>query len=53
MSEALMDSITLLIIVRMLIGLQLQGSVFAPFYAGQLCLLISKQMADDLQQMRG
>ena len=35
MSEAMMDSITLLMIGRRLIGLQLQGSVFAPFYAGQ------------------
>ena len=31
MSEAMMDSITLLMIGRRLIGLQLQGSVFAPF----------------------
>ena len=33
MSEAMMDSITLLMIGRRLIGLSLQGSVFAPFYA--------------------
>ena len=31
MSEAMMDSITLLMIGRRLIGLSLQGSVFAPF----------------------
>ena len=31
MSEAIMDYITLLMIGRRLIGLQLQGSVFAPF----------------------
>ena len=31
MSEAMMDSITLLMIGRRLIGLKLQGSVFAPF----------------------
>ena len=30
MSEAMMDSITLLMIWRRLIGLELQGSVFAP-----------------------
>ena len=53
MSEAMMDSITLLMIGRRLIGLELQGSVFAPFYAGQFCLLIFKQMANDREQMRG
>ena len=53
MSEAMMDSITLLMIGRRLIGLYLQGSVFAPFYAEQECLLISKQMADDHEQIRG
>ena len=53
MSEAMMDSITLLVIGRRVIGLKLQGSVFAPFCAGQQCLLISKQMPDDLEQMRG
>ena len=53
MSEAMMDSITLLMIGRRLIGLSLQGSVFAPFYAGRSCLLISKQIADDLEQVRG
>ena len=53
MFEAMVNSITLLMIGRRLIDLQLQGSVFAPFYAGQWCLLLSKQMADDLEQMRG
>ena len=33
--EATMDSITLLMIGRRLIGLQLQRSIFAPFYAEQ------------------
>ena len=51
MSEAMMDSITLLI-ERRLIGLSLQESAFAPFYA-ERCFLISKQTAEDLEQMRG
>ena len=53
MSEAMMDSITLLMIGRKLIGLSLQGSVLHHFYAERQCELISKQMADDLVQMRG
>ena len=53
MSEAMMDSLTLLMIGSRLIGLSLQGSVFAPFYAEWLCLLISHDMADDLEQNRG
>ena len=52
MSEAMMDSITVLMIGRRLIGLELQGSVFAPFCAGKRFLLISKQMLDDLEEMR-
>ena len=45
MSEAMMDSITLLMIERRLIGLKLQGSVFAPF----LCraVMFADFQADD------
>ena len=52
MSEAMMDSITLLMIERRLIGL-VAGICFCTFLCRAVMFAISKQMADDLEQMRG
>ena len=53
MLEVMMDSMILLMIGSRLIGLSLQGSVFSPFYAERYCLLISKQMTDNVHKMKG
>ena len=53
MSEVMMDSITLLMIGRRLIGLSLQGSLLAPSLCRAVMFVISKLIADDLEQMRG
>ena len=47
---SVMSSMTLLMIGRRLIGLSLQGSVFAPFLCRTVMFADFQQMADDLEQ---